>query len=336
MVRGIFGERRNQKNNYMPIEVNGQKSEVYVGCTKGIKSRVKFKILSAPLRAQTEDKGVIEKPLSSYSFQATYTMRNASGGHDVVKYFERKTPHTGKQGELSYNYTPEFLMIENGELIVNTKTHPDLYYFLNNHPDCATNPAYDVEENREARYNIEGRRTPFTFSEVEKTTKKKKEAELDFDTQVAKCVTLITDEKEISNKAAATLYRAYGFGDADELIDLEEFATMRKALVEQAKVSPTLFMTKMESSATTLEARVNDCINKGIIVYEQNGDFNGFIWGATSAEKKGKGKNICAIEGHQYEERVQLFIDFLRTDSKGIKIADEMKREVSVFGLGQN
>lgn len=320
----------------MPIEINGLKAEPWIGTMKGVKARVKFKILAPPLRAKTED-GMIEKPLASLSFPATYTMRNQAGGYDVVKYYESKTPLASNRGELSHRYTPEFVMIENGELSVNTKSNPDFYWFMNNQPDNATNPAYDEDERgADARYAKEGRRTPFLFMESEKSTKKKKEAELDFDTLVAKCVTLITDEKEVSNKSAATLYKAYGFGDADELLELEEYSTIRKALVEQAKINPTLFMQKLESSATTLEARVNDCLNKGIIVYEQNGDFNGFIWGVTTIEKKAKAKNICAIEGHQYEERVQLFIDFLRTDAKGIKVADEMKKEIAMFGLTSN
>lgn len=320
----------------MPIEVNGVKAEPWIGNMKGVKSRVKFKILSPPLRAKTED-GYVDKPLASLSFPATYTMRNAQGGYDVVKYFESKTPLAGSKGELSHRYTPEFIMIDNGEVSVNTKASPDFYWFMNNCPDNATNPLYDLDERgAEAKYAIEGRRTPFLFTEVEKSTKKKKDAELDFDTAVAKCISLITNPDEVSDKAASVLYKAYGFGDADELMELEEFSTIRKALVEQAKIDPSLFMKKMESSATTLEARVNDCLNKGIIVYEQNGDFNGFIWGTTQGEKKGKAKNICSIEAGQYEERVQLFLDFLRTEAKGIKIAEEMKKEIAVFGLGQN
>lgn len=321
----------------MPIEINGVKAEPWIGTLKGVKSIVKFKLLSEPLRAQIEGGGVIERPCTSFSFPARYTMRNMAGGYDVVQYFEHKTPNANQSNGISYKYSPEFILIDNGEELVNTKTRPDYYWFLNNCPDNASNPLYDIDERgADAKYAIEGRRTPFTFSEVEKANKKKKTAELDLDMLVAKCITLIGNPEEVSDKAASTLYRAYGFGDADELIELEEFATIRKALVEQAKVNPAQFLSKMESSATTLEARVNDCINKEIIVYEQNGDFNGWMWGKTQTEKKGRWKNICAIEAGQYEERVQLFLDFLRTDSKGIKVADEMKKEIAVFGLGQN
>ena len=228
MLWGILGEKSKQKQKYMPIEINGLKAEPWIGTLKGVKTIVKFKLLSEPLRAQIEGGGVIERPCTSFSFMARYTMRNMQGGYDVVQYFEHKTPNANQTNGISYKYSPEFMLIDNGEILVNTKANPDLYWFLNNCPDNASNPLYDIEERgADAKYAMEGRRTPFTFSEVEKANKKKKTAELDFDTQVAKCITLITDSNEISDKAAVTLYRAYGFGDAEELVDLEEYATIR-------------------------------------------------------------------------------------------------------------
>ena len=314
----------------MPIEINGEKKEPYLSL-KGVKRRVVFKVASEPQKAMTEEKGIVLKNLSSLSFLSTYTMRNNNGGFDVVRYYKNKTPNFGKGGELSYNYTPPFLEIENGEKIVDTKIEPDLYWFLLNHPDNEGNPLYDPEENSDAKTYLEGRRVPFMFLEADRNKAKKNQVAFSKDVEIAKCISIISDEGELNNKNAVALYRAYGFDDSDELIELEDFTSIRKALVEQAKADPAGFNAKMESAALFLEASVNDAVHKGVIIYDQNGVFNGWLWGATSSEKVGKKKEICPIEATQYDQRVELLIEFLRTHEKGIKIAHEIKVELGLL-----
>jgi hypothetical protein len=315
----------------MPIEINGERQEPYLNL-RGVKRRVTFKVATAPLRAKTEE-GYVEKPLASLSIPSTYTRMNQSGGHDVIRYYKNKTPNTGKYGELSYNYTPDFIEIENGEKIVDTKLEPDLYWWFLNNPDTEGNPIYDVETNQNAKAFLEGRRSPFLFVETDRNKAKTNAKAFNKDVEVAKCITLISDEDQLNNKNAVALYRAYGYPDADELLELEDYTSIRKALTEQAKVDPKLFNTKMENAALFLEANVNDAVQKGIIAYDQTGDFNGWMWAETSEPKKNK--KICPIEAHQYEERLPLLIEFLRTNEKGIKIAQGIKEELLVMKLSK-
>lgn len=321
-----------QKQKYMPIEIGGQKQEPYIGL-KGVKKRVTFKVSSAPLRAKTED-GMVEKPLASLSIPASYTRRSLNGGHETVVYYENKTSVPGMKGEINYRYTPPFIEIENGEIMVDTKGKPDLYWFLANHPDNEGNPIYDVESNpQDAKNLLESRRTPFQFFETDRQKRKKNEVAFDKDVEIAKCITLISDSKQLSDRNAVVLYKAFGYADADEMVELDDYTSIRKALVEQAKTDPALFNKKLESAALHLESQVNDAVNKGILVYEQLGTFNGWMWGTTS--KEFKKKEICPILEHQYEERVELLIDFLRTNEKGIKVAQDIKSELLMLQVGK-
>jgi hypothetical protein len=314
----------------MPIEIGGKEEAPYLNL-KGVKRRVTFKVATPPLRAKTEE-GSVDKPLASLSIPASYTKRNLSGGYEVVKYFENKTPLVGPKGEVSYRYTPEFLTIENGEIIVDTKGKPDFYWALLNHPDNEGNPIYDPEHNPDGYKSLlEARRTPFLFVETDRNKARNNAKAFDKDVEVAKCITIISDENELSNKNAVALYRAYGYADADELLELEDYASIRKALIDQAKGDPKLFNQKMDNAALFLEAQVNDAVHKGVIVYDQAGEFNGWMW---AIEGK-KNKKICPIEAHQFEQRVELLIEFLRTNEKGIKVAKDIKEELLTMKLSK-
>lgn len=313
----------------MPIEINGEKKEPYVGM-RGIKKRVTFKITTPPLRAKTED-GIVERPLSSLSVPASYTKRNSNGGHETVKYYENKTPIVSGSngGEIRYRYTPEFIEIINGEIVINTKDRPDLYYFLLNHPDNESNPIYEESASNPDAKELKGaRRTAFQFFETDRDKAKKNTESLMKETQVAGLIQIISDERQLNDKNALALYRVFGYPDADELEELEEYNTVRAALISQAKTNPDLFQSKMDSAALFLEATVNDAISRNMIVYDQLGDFNG--WMFPVSKENPKGKKICPIESHQYEQRIELLMDFLRTDKKGITVAKQLKEDLAI------
>lgn len=306
----------------MPIEKNGEKYEPYLGL-KGVKKQVKFRVSSAPHRAMTEEKGMIEKPLASLSLKCMYTMRNASGGYDNITYYEHKTPQPTMLGGIEHKLTPEFMEIVDGEITINTKDKPDLYWWFLNHPDNRNNPLYEGEGGKEL---AEAKRGLFLFYEVDRDKKKQTSVILSKEVETAKCIALISDKAQLDDKKAVALYRAYGHTDTDELLELGDYEQIRAALILHAKANYEEFNKKVDSAALMLEAQINDAINNAILTYDQNGDYNGWFF----SEDGGKPKKVCPVMPHQYEERVQVLMDYLRTDANGAKWAQKIKAELGI------
>ncbi len=317
----------------MPIEINGQKSEPYIDL-RGLKNRATFKITAAPLKAHTE-KGIIEKPLASCSILASYTKINAHGGHDIVRYYKSKTPLPAKNnGEgNNYLYEPNFVMIENGQLNVNTVTDKDLYYFLLNHPNNQSNPAYETdsvqpEQAKLAKLLSEG--VNFLFYEI--NPKKTNKIALELERKKDEAKRIILEAAQLNDKQIVELYKAYNFTDAEELLSVDDYDSMRMALVNQANNDPNGFMAKVESASTFLYARVNDALNKGIIKCEILENQN-FGWNWADAQLAKAKKHFLEIPSHEYGKKEELLVEWLTTTEKGIKISDQLKQEINLHRL---
>lgn len=315
----------------MPIEINGTDDRKYADL-KNIKARAIFRVMSPPLRAKTAD-GYIEKPQASNSFLATYTRLKLDGSHETVQYYKSKTLRPGPHGTQITQYEPMFVMIEGGEMNLSTVTDKDLYWFLVNHPHNKSNPVYDKEADGANAQRIDellaNRNVPFNFYEVDGKRNAKKNLANERLLEAAKKMVLAEKGQEgyLDNKQVVLLCRAYSMHETDDCIMVDDYDTLRNALLDQVKVDPAEFMKKVESAALGIEAMVADAIRLTIINYDQpEAADGGWYWGATS--KPIEPKKICVVPSEKYSQRETLLVDFLRTDAAGVSISKRMKDEV--------
>ena len=317
----------------MPIEVNGKGDGSYSKLEK-LKARVTFKILSPPLRAKTSE-GVIERPQTSRSIPATYTRQMPDGTHEVVRYYKTKTPMQ-KGSVVIDQYEPFCVTIEAGEINVSTVTDKDLYWWLLHHPHNKTNPVYDTEGKDEAAVNriVEmknNRMVPFDFYEVDR--RKSSKTNLDHERLLKKAKEMILaevgEDDYLDDKQVVLLCKAYNMSEVDDCIMVDDYDTLRNGLLEQAKVNPTAFMAKVESSALGIEAMVADAARLGVIKYEQpDAEDGAWFWDKlVTPEKK---TQICVVPNAQYGQKEQVLIDYLRFESAGVKTSKKMKEEVNL------
>lgn len=319
----------------MPIEINGKQTNVSEDIKSyKLKAYAVFRVLSPPLRAKTEE-GMIERAQASSSYPSTYTKMNADGSYDTVRYYGNKTPHVDKNGNTIFKYDTDFVMIENGEIRISTVTNGDLYWWWRNHPHNLSNPAYDKEGKSEAeqfKINeiVNNRNVPFEFYEVDKRKGAKGTLALERLREQAKGMVLAEDgdEGHIDEKQLVLLCKAYNMAEVDECIMVGDYDTLRNNLLAQATVDPAGFMKKTESAALGMEATVNDAVALNVIVYDQPDANDGiWAWGTTTTEIKPK--KIMSIPAHQFDEKVQLLMDFLRMDAAGTTVSKRLKSEVT-------
>lgn len=318
----------------MPIEINGKSDGEYTQLLK-LKARVTFKILSPPLRAKTSE-GTIERPQTSRSIPAVYTRQKSDGTHETVRYYKTKTAMP-KGNMVVDQYEPAFVTIEGGEINLSTVTDKDLYWWMLNHPHNKTNPIYDMEDkNDQQKHAItemkNNRTVPFDFYEIDRRKSSKVNLANERLLEKAKKMILAEEDSEdyLDNKQIVQLCQAYSMSEVDDCIMVDDYDTLRNALLEQAKVAPAAFMAKVESSSLGIEAMVANAARLGVIKYEQPDEKDGgWYWDKIAVAVKDKTKPIVVVPNAKYGEKEQVLVDFLRFEAAGVKTTQKMKEEVN-------
>lgn len=301
----------------MPIEVNGNP---YTPKFPSAKRFVEFKVSTPPHRAQT-DKGEITIPKASLSFPCEYTRINPSTKEtETWRYFKSKGYKVEGNTTVPL-YTPEDIMIEKGAIKVNTLLDPDLYEFLRNDPRNRNAVQYDTELfGRLAEDLVAGRGSDFLFYEVKET--KNSKATMANKKRVAELTQLITDDVKLPELTAYALYKTYNLPDSDELYANKDFDVIRERLIAQMEANPTAFEKHLNDAGLTLRARIADAIAFEVLVFDQ------YTWKWNNKLTEKKKKEILKVPPHQFDEKDEVLLDFLRTSKDGMKIAEEIKTEI--------
>lgn len=302
----------------MPIEVNGNPYTPKLGAN--VKRLATFKVSTPPHRAQTE-KGEITIPKASLSFPCEYTRINPSTREtETWRYFESKGYKV--EGNVTVPlFTPEDILIERGEIKVNTLLKPDLYEFLRNDPRNRNSVQYDTELYGQMAVDlVAGRNNDFLYFEV-KEAKNSKQKMADKN-KIAELTLLIGDDVKLPELTAYALYKAYNLPDSDELYANKDFDVIRERLVAQMEANPTDFEKKMSDAGLMLRARIADAIAYNVLTFDQ------YTWKWDNRITEKKKKDIVKVPPHQFEEKEEVLLDFLRTSKDGMKIAEEIKTEI--------
>jgi len=303
----------------MPIEVNGELVKQFQR-KEGRKKIATFTVATPPHIAYT-DKGQIQLPKTSLSFPTEYTRINPKTQQtETWRYFENKGLKV-EGGVQVTSYTPEDIIIERGQIKVNLISKPDLYEFLVNDPRNQNSEMYDAELYGEvATALFQERRSNFLYQEVKeaKTSKQK----LSDKTKIAEFTLLIQNEERLSDINAYALYKGYNLADSDELYANKEMDVIRERLIGQMEANPAEFEKRMNDAALTLRARIADAVTFNVV------EFKDYTWRWHTRLTDIKKKDIVKVQPHEYNDKEDILLDFLRTSKDGVKFADIMKDEI--------
>ena len=242
--------------------------------------------------------------------------------HAIEATMKWYNPFTGMTQMLTYvtNFIPnkdgtnlsevEPIVFEYGFITV-LQEQNDLYFMLNNHPLCQTNPKYKDENNRPNK--------PFMFREILPNAESR--VLVDHETLVAKLTLKITDPQTkgyVNEEALRYLAKSYGYGSTvgKGRTDVEKF------LLSYIKKNPSQVENDLTSAATEVRAVLSDAIAYNVITF----DLPYAKWVDTTKGKRTVNNGIiCQIPNGL--EPIDYFVNFMREkDNTGV--FNQLKKEL--------
>lgn len=303
----------------MPIEINGQLSQPWKenGFEASLpkSGKAQFRIVrDIPPKRRTED-GVINVPIPLEMFEPHYTRTTMNNDTQFVRYFKSKNKRNNL-GVVEDVYDPNIITIDGGNIVINTKTDPDLYWFLVNHPKNKTNPLYDKDLNPEANLFIEKTYGVYLIEEVKQS--KDAKAMLEQEEKISNAVAKI---RAYTDNQAKLIYTSIGkFRDADVLERSGDYDSMRIAIIQYMKNNFIKWERLHNDTGVGVRAAIHDAVNLNIIE-AKDGQWQ---WNLTSDEKK----KPLILKCNDFNNKEDELYDFLRTEARGFKYLEEIQKEI--------
>jgi len=273
-------------------------------------------ILPGEGRQLSNGKTLPQTPLIKIPMRFTVADPNKGGKTVSVIYSEYDEIPLNEHGVVPKDYHPKEYRITKTVAKISKSEKSELLLALALSPYNATNMLYDGRPMNASSQPL--------FSMPKKGAAAK--ATNNKDGALLKVLNYLTGEKRISDKKASDLYKHY-IGTTDDLIENEDYESIRMKLSDLGKTDPEKFVSIIEDTMYDTKAKVAEAFEKGILVAS---DSRKVTWGP-SVEGRDHKTTIC-----QYgigADKVDFFTEWLtRKDVTG-EVRDCMLNQLDMLAL---